>query len=131
LILRSFRPAAEFSAIAKNYQDGRNNQFHINTFLAYSYYATSIRFESHMTNEALYVQVEGFEQVHPIANEDLERETEDKTSAVHFVRFELSPEMVVAAKQGVAIRAGIDHPAYREEVVIADLVRRSLVGDLH
>jgi hypothetical protein len=84
-----------------------------------------------MTNEALYVQVEGFEQVHPIANEDLERETEDKTSAVHFVRFELSPEMVVAAKQGVAIRAGIDHPAYREEVVIADLVRRSLVGDLH
>jgi hypothetical protein len=80
---------------------------------------------------ALYVQVEGFDKVHPIANEDLERETEDKTSSVHFVRFELSDEMVAAVKQGAAITAGIDHPAYQESCVIADNVRNSLAGDLH
>jgi hypothetical protein len=78
----------------------------------------------------LYVQVEGFERVHPIANEDLDRETEEKTSSVHFVRFELSPEMVVAAKEGAAIRAGIDHPAYCEEVAIEAPVRDSLLADL-
>ena len=58
--------------------------------------------------KAVWVQVEGFPKVTPIANEDLERATEDKTSAVHFLRFELTPEMVVAAKRGVGVRAGID-----------------------
>jgi len=81
--------------------------------------------------KVLYVQVDGFERVHPIANEDLERETEDKTSSVHFVRFELTSEMVAAAKGGAVIRAGIDHPEYNEECVIAEDVRQSLVGDLH
>ncbi|MES9955678.1 MAG: DUF3501 family protein [Sedimenticola sp.] len=80
---------------------------------------------------ALYVQVEGFDRVHPIANEDLERETEDKTSSVHFVRFELTGEMVAAAKQGAPIRAGIDHPAYSDETLLAEPVRSSLAGDLH
>ncbi|MET0102071.1 MAG: DUF3501 family protein [Sedimenticola sp.] len=80
---------------------------------------------------ALYVQVEGFDRVHPIANEDLERETEDKTSSVHFVRFELTGEMVAAAKQGAPIRAGIDHPAYSAETLLAEPVRSSLAGDLH
>ena len=81
--------------------------------------------------KALWIQVDGFDRVIPVANEDLERETEDKTSSVHFVRFELSPEMVSAAKQGAKIKAGIDHPAYNEEVVIPEDVRESLVGDLH
>jgi len=81
--------------------------------------------------KALWVQIEGFDRVTPIANEDLERETEEKTSSVHFVRFELSPEMVSAAKQGAKIKAGIDHSAYNEETVISDTVRESLVGDLH
>lgn len=80
--------------------------------------------------KALWVQVDGFDKVHPIANEDLQRETEDKTSAVHFVRFELSVEMVAAAKQGAAIKAGIDHPNYREETTLPQNVRNSLVGDL-
>ncbi|MET0117927.1 MAG: DUF3501 family protein [Sedimenticola sp.] len=80
---------------------------------------------------ALYVQVEGFDRVHPIANEDLDRETEEKTSSVHFVRFELTGEMVVAAKQGAPIRAGIDHPAYSDETLLPEQVRSSLVGDLH
>ena len=78
----------------------------------------------------LYVQVEGFSQVRPIANEDLERETERKTAAIHFVRFELTPEMVGAVKRGAAIRAGIDHPAYSAEVTIPENVRQSLVSDL-
>jgi hypothetical protein len=80
--------------------------------------------------KALWVQVEGFDKVHPIANEDLDRETEDKTSSVHFVRFELTPEIVAAAKQGAAIKAGIDHANYREETTLPANVRESLVGDL-
>jgi hypothetical protein len=80
--------------------------------------------------KALWVQVDGFDKVRPIANEDLERETEDKTSAVHFVRFELSPEMVAAAKQGAVIKAGIDHANYCEETTIPSNIRDSLVGDL-
>ena len=80
--------------------------------------------------KVVWVQVEGFPKVAPIANEDLARETEDKTSAVHFLRFELTPEMVAAAKRGVALRAGIDHPHYRAEVDLSPTVRISLVGDL-
>ncbi|MET0086261.1 MAG: DUF3501 family protein [Sedimenticola sp.] len=80
---------------------------------------------------ALYVRVEGFDRVHPIANEDLDRETEEKTSSVHFVRFELTGEMVAAAKQGAPIRAGIDHSAYSDETLLAEPVRSSLAGDLH
>jgi hypothetical protein len=80
---------------------------------------------------ALYVQVEGFDPVHPIANEDLERETEEKTSSVHFVRFELSDEMVAAVKQGAGVKAGIDHPEYQEECIIPEDVRASLAGDLN
>jgi len=81
--------------------------------------------------KALWVRVAGFPRVHPIANEDMDRETEDKTSSVHFVRFELTQAMVDAAKQGAQINAGIDHPAYQEETVIEPAVRESLVGDLH
>ncbi len=80
--------------------------------------------------KAIWVQVEGFGKVNPIANEDLDRETEDKTSAVHFLRFELTPAMAAAAKQGAAIRAGIDHPNYRAEITVPAAVRDSLAGDL-
>jgi len=80
--------------------------------------------------KTVWVQAEGCGKVYPISNEDLDRETEDKTAAVHFLRFELTPEMVAAIKRGAKIRAGIDHPAYREEVVIPDRVRDSLAGDL-
>jgi hypothetical protein len=80
---------------------------------------------------ALYVQVEGFDPVRPIANEDLERETEEKTSSVHFVRFELSDEMVAAVKRGASVKAGIDHPEYSEECTIPKDVRVSLAGDLN
>jgi hypothetical protein len=81
--------------------------------------------------QALWIQVEGYDRVQAIANEDLDRTTEEKTSAVHFVRFELTSEMVSAAKQGATIKAGISHPEYDEETLLSDAVRQSLVGDLH
>jgi len=80
--------------------------------------------------KTLWVQAEGHEKVYPISNEDLDRETEDKTSAVHFLRFELTPGMVAAIKRGAKVSAGIDHPAYREAVVMPARVRDSLAGDL-
>lgn len=78
----------------------------------------------------VWMQVDGCEKVYPIANEDLDRETEDKTAAVHFLRFELTPQMIAAAKGGAAIRAGIDHDLYRENVTVPEAVRDSLVADL-
>ena len=81
--------------------------------------------------DRVWVQVEGCPKVHAIADEDLERENEEKTSAVHFVRFELTPAMVTAAKHGAAIGVGIDHPNYRYEVEpVAPEVRDALVADL-
>jgi hypothetical protein len=82
-------------------------------------------------DKAVWLQVEGFDKVRPIANEDLERETPDKTASVHFLRFELTPAMVAAAKRGAALRAGIDHPRYQADVVVPEFIRQSLVGDLH
>lgn len=80
--------------------------------------------------KAVWVQVADFARVHPIANEDLDRETEEKTAAVHFLRFELTPEMVAAVKAGAAIRAGIDHPQYQAETTVTPAVRDSLAADL-
>jgi len=80
--------------------------------------------------KTVWVQVEGCDKVYAICNEDLDRETDDKTAAVHFLRFELTPKMVAAIKQGATIRAGIDHSSYREEVKIPSQVRDSLAGDL-
>ena len=80
--------------------------------------------------KAIWVQVDGYGKVHPIANEDMDRETEDKTASVHFLRFELTPEMVAAVKQGAIVRAGIEHPGYQGEVELPQQVRDSLAGDL-
>ncbi|MHB9119160.1 MAG: DUF3501 family protein [Burkholderiales bacterium] len=77
-----------------------------------------------------WVQVEGFGKVFAIANEDMDRETPDKTASVHFMRFELSPGMVAAVKQGAAIRAGIDHPDSLESTQLPENVRNSLASDL-
>lgn len=78
-----------------------------------------------------WVQVDGFEKVFAIANEDLDRTERGKTSAVHFMRFELTTEMVEAAKAGAAINAGIDHENYNFAVTpVSDGIRESLVNDL-
>jgi len=80
--------------------------------------------------EAAYVQVADFARVAPIANEDLDRTTDHKTSAVHFLRFELTPEMAAAAKAGAAVRVGVDHPHYRAEMTVPQVTRDSLAADL-
>ncbi len=80
--------------------------------------------------KTIWVQAEGCAMVYPIANEDMDRETGDKTAAVHFLRFELTPEMVTAIKQGAVVRAGIHHPNYYEEVQLPPQVRDSLAGYL-
>ena len=79
----------------------------------------------------VWVKVDEFDKVFPIADEDLERETEEKTSSVHFLRFELSPDMACAARQGANIEMGVDHPAYRVAIEsVAPEVRASLAEDL-
>jgi len=80
--------------------------------------------------DQVWVQVAGWEKVFAIADEDLERADETKTSSVHFLRFELMPEMTAALKAGADLAVGIDHPHYRQAVTIIDAVRTSLVQDL-
>jgi hypothetical protein len=81
--------------------------------------------------DRVYVQVEGSPRVHAIADEDLERENEDKTSSVHFLRFELSPDMIAALKAGADLAIGVDHPAYEATVAAVDAqTRAALVADL-
>jgi hypothetical protein len=81
--------------------------------------------------DKVWVKVESRPRVYAIADEDLQRETEDKTSSVHFLRFELDPSMAQALKRGARLSAGIDHPQYNvtlEEVSAP--IRDSLVADL-
>jgi hypothetical protein len=80
--------------------------------------------------DKVWVQVQGHERVYAIADEDLEREDETKTSSVHFLRFELGPEMVVGMKDGSGLSVGIDHPNYRFSVTVDDGARGSLARDL-
>jgi hypothetical protein len=78
-----------------------------------------------------WMQVRGHERLFAIADEDLERENEEKTAAVHFLRFELSPQMVAAAKRGAALAAGVDHEHYRHSVdPLPQAVRAALIADL-
>jgi hypothetical protein len=78
-----------------------------------------------------WARVAGHDRVYAIADEDLERENDQKTSAVHFLRFELTPAMVVDAKAGAALSIGVDHDAYRHAVdPLPEASRASLVRDL-
>ncbi len=81
--------------------------------------------------DKVWVKVDGFNEVYPIADEDLERDNEKKTSSVHFLRFELSQEMVAALNLGSQLTAGINHPAYQHSVdPVPQHIRDSLVSDL-
>lgn len=81
--------------------------------------------------DRVWVRVQGHERVWAIADEDMEREDETKTSSVHFLRFELTPQMVAAAKDGAELAMGIDHPECQDALeVIPPDVRASLVADL-
>ena len=78
-----------------------------------------------------YVQVEGSPRVYAIADEDLERENDEKTSSVHFLRFELTEDMAKALKYGVSLAIGVDHPSYRASIdPVSPEVRDALVADL-
>jgi len=77
-----------------------------------------------------WVQIQGFEQVLAIANEDLERETAEKTAAVHFMRFELSQAMIAALKAGASLSMGISHPNYTYSTQLTEASRLSLLADL-
>lgn len=81
--------------------------------------------------DKVWLQVGNCARVYPIADEDLERDNDVKTSSVHFLRFELSADMITAAHNGEPIRAGIEHPAYPIETgPIDEAIRQSLVADL-
>jgi hypothetical protein len=78
-----------------------------------------------------WLQVEDCDRIYPIADEDIVRDNGEKTSAVHFLRFELTPVMIAAVHGAASITAGIDHPAYTVKVVeLPALVRDSLAKDL-
>ncbi len=81
--------------------------------------------------DRVWVQVEGLDRVFALADEDIERETAEKTSSVHFLRFDLAPEMIGAAKDGAAISIGIDHEHYRHQLSpVPSNVRDALAADL-
>jgi hypothetical protein len=81
--------------------------------------------------DRVWVQVEGCPRIYAIADEDLERENEEKTSSVHFVRFELTAEMLAALRYGVPLAVGVDHPAYTFTLApVPEATRQALLADL-
>ena len=81
--------------------------------------------------EKVFLQIDDGKRIFPIADEDLERSSAEKTSAVHFLRFELSADEASALKQGATLAAGIDHDNYNvEKHPVGDSIRQSLVADL-
>jgi hypothetical protein len=80
--------------------------------------------------DRLFVEVEGHARVYAIADEDLERENDEKTSAVHFVRFEFTPVMCAAIKAGAGVKLGCDHTNYPAHTMISAETMASLAGDL-
>ncbi len=80
--------------------------------------------------DRLFVEVDGHARVYAIADEDLDRENDEKTSAVHFVRFEFTPAMRAAIQAGAAVRIGCDHTHYPAHVQVSPETLASLAGDL-
>ena len=81
--------------------------------------------------DRVWVQVGGFDRVYAIADEDLDRSTEEKTSAVHFLRFELAAPMVNALKDSAPLGIGVDHPAYAAAIpAVGEATRKALAEDL-
>ena len=78
----------------------------------------------------IWVQIEGSERVYAIADEDLERENEEKTASVHFLRFELQPGMIAGLRHGAALTVGVDHPRYRASAQVGAETQSALAEDL-
>ena len=81
--------------------------------------------------DLVWMQVAEFDKVWAIADEDLERSTDTKTSAVHFMRFEIADEMADALKNGADWKIGVQHPVYTYDLTIEGATRDSLLNDLH
>jgi hypothetical protein len=77
----------------------------------------------------VWIGVDGHARVKAIADEDMERENADKTSSVHFLRFELTPAMIAALKGGAPMRVGVDHAYFRAEATLDAATRAALVAD--
>ena len=81
--------------------------------------------------DRVWVRIDGNEQVFAIADEDMDRETQEKTSAVHFLRFELTGKMIADLRQGAALGMGIDHRSYVHALEpVAGSIRDALIADL-
>ena len=78
----------------------------------------------------IWIQVDGFDPVYAISNEDLERSNAEKTSAVHFMRFELEPDMIAALRSGAALKMGSSHESYRYSTDIEQPILEALLADL-
>ena len=79
----------------------------------------------------VWVRAEGRSRIFAIADEDMERENDEKTSSVHFLRFELDAESISALKRGAALAIGVDHPAYAFTLAqVPEATRRTLLADL-
>ena len=81
--------------------------------------------------KSIWIKVEESEKVYAITNEDMDRETEDKTSAVHFMRFELTKDMITNIKVGLPIIFGIDHNLYKTKIIVPPKIQRALIVDLN
>jgi hypothetical protein len=130
---RIFEPegiAEELGAYNPLIPDGRN--WKVTLLVEFADPVVSARELSRLKGieDRCYVQVADFARVHAIADEDLERENDEKTSSVHFLRFELSDAMVAALRGGAAVTIGIDHESYAHSVdVLAPAVRQALLAD--
>ena len=78
----------------------------------------------------VWIQVDGFDPVYAISNEDLERSNAEKTSAVHFMRFELEPDMINAMRNGSSLKMGSSHESYRHSTDVEPSIREALLADL-
>jgi hypothetical protein len=79
--------------------------------------------------DRVYLSVAGFERVFAIADEDLERENAQKTSSVHFLRFELTPPMISAFRHDAEVTIGVDHPEYQARETLSEPARKALAAD--
>ncbi|MEP7061900.1 MAG: DUF3501 family protein [Betaproteobacteria bacterium] len=79
--------------------------------------------------DGVWIGVDGLGRVAAIADEDMERENADKTSSVHFLRFEFTPAMIASLRRGAPMSVGVEHPYYRAQAVLDDAARAALVAD--
>jgi hypothetical protein len=80
--------------------------------------------------DLVWIQVEGHDPVYAISNEDMERSNDEKTSAVHFMRFELSPTMIASLFQEAALNMGVNHDFYQHQTTVSGASRNALLADL-